>query len=133
MLTQLLSHFAAVCHPTTTEFFGLPTWYKYLDQAGKFHLNPGTDRCELAPFGEGGMMVGDISLIGLALIDIAFRIAGIVAVGYIVWGGIQFVIAQGESDRTKKARQTVINALIGLAISLLAIGFVAFIGARIGG
>lgn len=133
ILPDLLSRFAQVCHPQAGNFFSLPTWYKYLDDAGKFHLNSATGKCELAPYGPGGLQVVDLALIGLALVDIAFRIAGLVAVGYIVWGGIQFVTAQGESDKTKKARQTVINALIGLAIALVAVGVVAFIGSRIGG
>lgn len=132
MLSALLSKFAQVCHPQSSEFFGLPTWFKYLDSAGKFHFNSATGKCELAPYGTGGLQVGDLALIGLALIDIAFRIAGLVAVAYVVWGGIQFVTAQGESDRTKKARQTVINALIGLAFSLIAVGLVAFIGSKVG-
>ena len=129
----MLTYFSAVCHPEKSSFFGFPTWYEYLDKAGKFHQNDATGRCELAPFGEGGLMVTDLSLIALALVDIAFRLVGIVAVGYVVWGGIQFVIAQGESDKTRKARGTIINALIGLAIALIAVGLVAFIGSRIGG
>jgi hypothetical protein len=121
------------CTPSGGNFFEFPTWYKYLELAGKFSHNSATNRCELAPFGDGGMQVTDLSLIGLALVDIAFRLVGLVAVAYVIWGGIQFVTAQGESDKTKKARQTIINALIGIAISLIAVGFVAFIGSRIGG
>ena len=128
-----LALFAEVCHPTTANFFDFPTWYKYLDLAGKFHTNSATGRCELAPYGQNGLQIVDLGLIGLALVDIAFRLVGLIAVGYVIWGGIQFVTAQGESDRTKKARQTIINALIGLAISLIAVGVVAFIGERIGG
>jgi hypothetical protein len=133
MFTQLLTYFSVVCHPDKPNFFGFPTWYEYLDKADKFSLNQATGKCELAPFGQDGLMVTDLSLIGLALVDIAFRLVGLVAVGYVVWGGIQFVVAQGESDKTKKARQTVINAMIGMAIALIAVGLVAFIGSRIGG
>jgi NAD/NADP transhydrogenase beta subunit len=70
-------------------------------------------------------------LIGLAFVDIALRLAALVTIGYIIWGGIQFVIAQGEADRTKKARQTIINALIGLIIALIATAMVVFIGSRL--
>jgi hypothetical protein len=123
MLNSLLSHFAAGCG-STPNFFAFPTWYKYLTLVN----NPATGRCEVSDtFG-----VKDFSLIGLALVDIAFRVAALAAVGYVIYGGVQFVTAQGESDKTKKARQTVINALIGLVIALLASGIVAFVGAKIG-
>lgn len=121
MIAELLSRFAAACG-NSPNFFGFPTWYKYL----KTETIDG--QCEIA----SSVGIADIPLIGLALVDIALRIAALVAVGYIIYGGVQFVIAQGEADKTKKARQTIINSLIGLVIALLAAGIVAFIGARIG-
>lgn len=120
MLNHLLSFFAATC-ANSPRFFEFPTWYRYLetrDIAGN---------CEIVNFG-----ISDIPLIALALVDIALRLAGLVAVGYIIYGGLQFVYAQGEADKTKKARQTIINAIIGLVIALLSSGIVAFIGSRIG-
>jgi hypothetical protein len=86
-----------------------------------------TKHCEVQNFG-----IKDLPLIGLAAVDIALRIAAFIAVGYVIYGGVQFVAAQGETDRTKKARQTVINALIGLVIALMSTAIVAFIGKRIG-
>jgi len=121
MLSSLLSNFAAGC--TGGSFFGLPTWYKYLNTA----VDPLTKHCEVQNFG-----IKDLPLIGLAAVDIALRIAAFIAVGYVIYGGVQFVAAQGETDRTKKARQTVINALIGLVIALMSTAIVAFIGKRIG-
>lgn len=123
MLNSLLTLFANHCG-NTPNFFNFPAWYEYIDLTH----NSVTGRCEVPDdFG-----VADFPLVGLALVDIAFRVAALAAVAYVIWGGIQFVTAQGEPDRTKKARQTVINALIGLVIALLAAGLVAFIGARIG-
>jgi hypothetical protein len=76
--------------------------------------------------------VQDLSLIVLAIVDILLRVAALVAVGYVVYGGVQFIVAQGEADQAKKARQTAINALIGLVIALISTGLVAFVGTRIG-
>ena len=130
MLSALLSHFAAC---TSSTFFGLPTWYKYLVAAGKMQDDPDTGRCEFISMnGTGGFQVQDLSLVGLALVDIALRVAALVAVGYVIYGGMQFVLAQGDTERTKRARQTVINSLIGLIIALISTGLVAFIGRRIG-
>ncbi len=127
MLSALLSHFAAPACTTNSNFFAFPTWYKYLG----LKYDTATGRCEV-PFDLTDKDFSDISLIALALVDIALRVAALVALGYIIYGGIQFVSAQGASDQTKKARQTIINAIIGLIIALMAAGIVAFIGARIG-
>lgn len=119
MIAELLSRFAAACN--STGFFGFPTWYKYL----KYDDSSGN--CEIVNFD-----VSQIPLIVLALVEIALRIAALVAVGYIIYGGVQFITGQGEADKSKKARQTIINALIGLVIALLSVGVVTFIGTRIG-
>lgn len=123
MLSNLLSSFAAGCG-SNPNFFEFPTWYKYINLV----QDPATGRCEVP----NNFGVTDFSLIALALVDIAFRVAALAAVGYVIYGGVLFVTAQGESDKTKKARQTVINALIGLVIALLAAGIVSFIGVQIG-
>jgi uncharacterized protein YacL len=123
MFRSLLSYFASHCDETPN-FFNFPTWYKYID----LRHDPITGRCEVP----SNFQIEDFSLIGLAMVDIAFRVAALVAVAFVIYGGIQFVTAQGEADKVKKARQTIINAIIGLVIALLAAGLVAFIGERIG-
>jgi hypothetical protein len=123
MFKSLLSYFADHCGDAPN-FFQFPTWYRYLEVVH----DEVTDKCEIpVDFG-----ISDFPLIGLALVDIALRVAALAAVGYVIYGGVQFVTAQGETDRTKKARQTIINALIGLVIALMAAGIVSFVGARIG-
>jgi hypothetical protein len=126
-LLPWLTYFAGSPNCNERFFFGLPTWYYYLSRAGKMQVHPATDRCEVVNF-----QITDFTLIALALADIALRLSALVAVAYVVYGGVQFVLAQGEPDKTKKARQTVINALIGLGIALISTGFVAFVGARVG-
>lgn len=126
MIQHLLSLFAATgCDQHT--FFGLPTWYKYMVAAGKMKADAGGG-CSLAP----GVGPADFALVGLALLDIALRVAGLIAVAFVIWGGIQFVTSQGEADRAARARGTIVNALIGLGIALIAVGVVSFIGTRIG-
>jgi hypothetical protein len=127
MITQLLSYFAAPgCNEHT--FFLLPTWYKYLVAANKMVPDAVTGRCDFV----SGFQVVDLSLILLALLDIALRVAGLVAVAFVVYGGVKLVTSQGDPEASKGARKTIINALIGLVIALLATSFVAFIGTRLG-
>ena len=128
MVTDLLTRFAASvdCSNLRPDFFGFPTWYEYL----KLEYNSATGRCEIPSLASFG--VQELSLIALAIVDILLRVAALVAVGYVVYGGVQFITAQGEADQAKKARQTAINALIGLTIALISTGLVAFVGSRIG-
>ncbi|HSX29893.1 MAG TPA: hypothetical protein VLE73_05025 [Candidatus Saccharimonadales bacterium] len=109
------------------EFFGLPTWYKYLVAAGKMAPDPGGGCSFVA-----GVSPPDFALVGLALVDIALRLAGLIAVAYVIWGGIQYVTSQGEPDRATRARGTIVNALIGLTIALIATGLVSFVGTQVG-
>ena len=68
----------------------------------------------------------------LAIIDILMRIVGLVALGFIVFGGIKYVTSQGSPEGTKDAQGTVINALIGVGIATIAVAVVSFLGSRIG-
>jgi hypothetical protein len=130
MWTSLLIHFADTC--STKTFFGIPPWYKYLVNSGLMAPSKGTGACELIGSLKPNDWVQVISLIGLAVLDMALRVAGLVAVAFVIWGGIQYVISQGDPSKTKDAQQTIINALVGLAIALTATALVSFIGNRLG-
>lgn len=121
---ELFSLFAAKCAEKT--FFTLPVWYRYLNEAGKMEEVNG--RCE---FVSTFSFPGDLALVGLGLLDISLRLAGLVAVGFVVYGGFQLLTSQGDPEGIKHGRQTITNALIGLVIALLATALVAFVGTRI--
>lgn len=122
-VANYIQGFAVSC-PGAGSFFGFPTWYKYLPgsctaQSGLV-LPPGYNILDAAP------------LVMLAVVEIALRIAGIAAVFFVVYGGISYVISQGEPDKVAKARGTIINALVGLVIATFATVIVSFIGNRVG-
>jgi uncharacterized membrane protein len=75
----------------------------------------------------------DLPLIGLAILDDLLRVAGIVAIAFVIYGGITYVISQGEPDKTKQAMSTILNALIGLAVTIVAVAFISFIGNQLKG
>lgn len=104
-------------------FFGLVPWYHYLN------LSKSCDVTQFTVLGPHS----DILLILLAVIDDLLRVAGVVAVGFVIYAGIKYVTSQGSPDETSKAQSTLINALIGLAIAMIAIAFVSFIGHKLGG
>lgn len=133
MLSQvvnMISVFGAGCADKT--FFGLLPWHHYLtkkEEPGP----PGADAvCTIVfnPLPANGR--SDILLILLVIIDDLLRLAGLVAIGFIIWGGVLYLTSQGAPDQTQKAQQTLQNAIVGLVLCVLSIGLVTFIGARIG-
>ena len=48
-------------------------------------------------------------------------IAGIVAVGFIIFAGIRYVTSGGDAEKVKKAKSTLLYAIIGLIIAALAL------------
>ncbi|HVC36210.1 MAG TPA: hypothetical protein VNE40_02080 [Candidatus Dormibacteraeota bacterium] len=113
---SLFTRFAAVC--PGGDFLGLPKWYKYLQGT----TDPISGACspQLS-------RLSDIWLIVAAVIELLLRVAAIAAVAFVIVGGIKYTISQGEPDKTAQAKGTIINAVIGLAIAVVAAATVQFI------
>lgn len=111
----MISNFAAGCG--NSNFFGFPTWHKYLEK----------DPTYCSP------MLGsidDIWKIGLAIIELLLRLAVLVAIVYVLMGGVKYITARGNADKLEVAKTSVIDALAGLVIAIAASAVVAFIGSR---
>ena len=102
-------------------FFFLPPWYEYLpmqpDQLGK-----------CAPVLHFPSDLGSLWAIGLAVIDILLRLGGFVAVISIIWAGLDYMLTMGNAEKGVSARKRIVNSIVGLAIVLIAITLVKFIG-----
>lgn len=103
---------------------GFPKWYKYLS-------------CEKSTNSDGTVAytpslanINDVWLIAAAILELLLRIAALAAIGFVIWGGVQYIISQGEPDKMSKARGTILNALIGLVIAVTSASIVAFIAGR---
>ena len=121
--------FAAACELKT--FLGIPPWYKYLVNAGRMEQK-NSGLCEfVSTFDWAGAGGGDIALILLGILDIMLRVAALVAIGYVVYGSIQYVTSDGQPDKTKSAQSTIINALVGLVIAFIATAALSFIARAI--
>jgi hypothetical protein len=110
------------CPGYNNSFFGFPHWWRYLD----------IQKDALGKCAPVVHMPGGLWAIGLAVIDILLRLAGIAAVLSIIIAGISYIGAAGSSDKITAARKRIVNSLIGLAIVLAASGIVSFIGNRLG-
>ncbi len=123
---KIVSLFGATsCNPldSAKSFLGFPHWFEYLrgtkDALGKCVPSFDVDR------------PGDLWGIALALADILLYIVGLVSVAYIMYAGFLYITSSGEPERTKNAKDTMLNALIGLVIAIIASTIVAFIGSKI--
>jgi hypothetical protein len=126
-------------------FLGLPAWYKYLDANSSCDITgPTKDR-----IGDDGQVVANdpntsqdeskefdwvraAGYVAIAIVEILLRVASLVAVGFVMYGGFRYITSQGEPENAKSARQTIINALIGLVIAVVAASAVAFVGNQLG-
>ena len=96
---------------------GIPPWYKGL--VGKDSSNecsvvtPGAElngaELELSAF---------IWRIALNIIEIALFIVGYISVFFVLYGGFLFLTGGDNASKVESARKTILNALIGLGISI---------------
>lgn len=122
-------------------FFGLVPWYYYMDKSftgSRTNANEASP-CDFKCFNifnqsvanECGKTSSDLPALMLAIIDNLLRIAGMVAVAFVFVGAFQYTTSSGNPEQTAKARSTLINAFGGLAVALVSVAFVTFIGSRL--
>ncbi len=122
---KFLLHLAATsCNPAGGGLFGFPKWYKYLQ--GIESVNAEQDTI-CSPHITS---INDVWLIGAAIIDMLLRLAVLLAIGYIVYGGVSYIKSQGQPDQTASAQKTILNAVVGLVIAIAATGLVTFVAGR---
>lgn len=120
-MIQLLTKFGATtyCSLDGGGFLGFPHWYKYLkgveDASG---CSPAITN------------INDVWLIVAAVIEILLRIGAIVAVAMVIAGGVQYITSEGSPDKTKRALNTILMAVIGLAITIASAAIVSFVAGR---
>src|SRR4029077_1630536 len=62
--------------------------------------------------------------------EILLRLAAILAVGYVIWGSIQYILSAGSPQSINNARNTIINALVGLVLVITSARIIGFIASR---
>lgn len=84
--------------------------------------NCNTDACEV----NLPVVAADGNLVKTVL-TLVFGVIGALAVFFVVVGGFKFVTSSGDPQAVSKARGTVIYAVIGLAVAVLAEVIVNFV------
>ncbi|MCL2869196.1 pilin [Candidatus Saccharibacteria bacterium] len=70
-------------------------------------------------FGDGGIITG--------VINAVLFIVGILSVVMIIYGGIRYATSAGEAKRVTDAKNTIMYAIVGLIVSILAYAIVNFV------
>ena len=73
-----------------------------------------------------------VSIIALNVLEILLQLVVYICAGFIIYAGFLYIIAQGEASAIASAKKTILNALIGMVVALIAVFAVGFIAGRIG-
>lgn len=66
------------------------------------------------------------------LTSVALAIIGTLSVIMLIWGGVRYIISGGDSKKVTDAKNTILYAIIGLVIAVLAYAIVRFVLNTIG-
>lgn len=66
------------------------------------------------------------------IINIMLFVIGILCVIMIIWGGIRYTISNGASDKVKDAKNTILYAVVGLVIAIIAYALVNWVFDTVG-
>ena len=101
-------------HPCETSFLGFTAWYRGIVDS----------KCNITkPSGSNGLQKF-IWTIVLNIIDDMLRVVGLACVIFIIYGGFKYMTSTGSSDGMSKAKTTILNAIIGLVISVMSVAIV---------
>ena len=76
--------------------------------------------------------VGDANSLVKNVVNIILWVVGILSVIMMVWGGIKYTTSAGDSNKVTSAKNTIIYAVIGLIVSIMAYAIVNFVIGQIG-
>lgn len=118
----------AVSSKCDRRFLTFPAWYNGL-------VGP-NGTCDIVPPSSlGGNSETQLSRfiwkIVLNVVDILLQAVAYVAVGFVIYGGFKYISSTGRPDKVKEGRELILNAVIGLVISIAAASIVGYIGANL--
>ena len=71
-------------------------------------------------------LIGDNGVFG-RITNVILLIVGIISVVMLIYGGLRYILSGGEQKKVTDAKNTILYAIIGLIISLLAYAIVNFV------
>lgn len=91
---------------------GIPAWYRGLTEE--------SNNCAIkAPIGDDKALSTFVWKIVLNIINMVLVIIGYIAVFFIIYGGFLYMTGGSNPSQLEKAKKSITNAIIGLAIAIL--------------
>lgn len=108
-------------------FLGFPAWYNDLTVSD-------TD-CTIRPVCEKEAdcptnsikLSAFIWIIAMNVIQILLMLVSYLSVGFVMFGGVKYMTSQGSPDKIAGAKKTIMAAIIGLVITILAASIISFL------
>ena len=69
----------------------------------------------------------DLPNVIVSILNVIIGVAGFISVIWIIIGGVNYMTSSGDPNKTKKARDTILYACIGLIICVLSFAIVNFV------
>lgn len=69
----------------------------------------------------------DPRVIAVYLINLSLEFVGILLLVMILWGGLQYMLSFGRDEKMKRARATIVNAILGFILILSSWAIVRFV------
>lgn len=117
--TLLASPTASAQGCDTGGILSFPRWYDGLCQNGKIE----------SPADKG--LPTFVWTIVLNLVDMLLYAVGYVSLAFVIWGGFKFMISGDNAAGSAAARKTILNAIIGLVLSIMSVGIVNVVAGAI--
>lgn len=118
LIQKTLELFSQAQSGCTNSFLGLPHWFKYLKTNTSTECVPQLSKLE------------DIWLVGLAVIELLLRLAIYIGIAFVIYAGIKFSESGGNPEKATKAKNTLLDAIAGVVIAIVAVAVVSFIAGR---
>ena len=99
----------------TRYFLGIPSWDRGLTSCEDIGIDELVDSDKKA---------NPIFIVMLNITEMITRLAGLVAIVFVIVGGFKYVLSEGNPQKVSEAQATVMNAVIGLVIAVLAIAVI---------
>lgn len=107
-----------LCH--NGDLLGFPHWNDYLE-------------CTDGAVDLSGMQIGQaITIIALNIVNIGIRLSSLVALGFVIFGGVKYLTSQGDPGKLAAAKDTIIKAIVGMIIAIMAATLVSYVTGQLG-
>jgi hypothetical protein len=117
-------------HCTSNTFLTFPHWYRGIVT----HDDRGDCVVSLKnPPRTGDVDLNRIWIVVLNITDMMLQVVGYIAAGFVLYGGIRYLISNGNPDDISKARDIILKAMIGMVLAISAAAIVGFIVGNIRG